>query len=256
MSSGGARPLVFAHRGACKVAPENTLAAFQAAVELGADGVELDVQYSSDGALVVFHNPTLEATSNGQGRVTSRTLAELRRLDAGSWFGPGFAGERIPTLDETLDLLHGKLLLNIELKALNSATSGLGRDVVAAVRAHGMAGQVILSSFNPFELRRAAAAGPEMANGLLLSPELPGWTRLGVTRAFSLARGLHPELVMVSESYVAFARRLGLPVRVWTANDEPDLRRMVALGVDAIITDRPDLALAIVGSYPAQASTI
>jgi len=90
------RPLIFPHRGANQVAPENTLPAFQAAVDLGADGVELDVQYTSDGHLVVFHNPSLEKTSDGTGRVTSHTLEELRKLDAGSWFDPKFAGTPIP----------------------------------------------------------------------------------------------------------------------------------------------------------------
>ena len=90
------RPLIFAHRGACKVAPENTLPAFEAAVRLGADGVELDVQYSSDGGLVVIHNPLLDATSTGTGRVAAHTLDELRSLDAGGWFGPEFARHAHP----------------------------------------------------------------------------------------------------------------------------------------------------------------
>jgi len=236
------RPLIFAHRGACRVAPENTLPAFEAAIRLGADGVELDVQYSSDGGLVVFHNPTLEKTSTGSGRVTSHTLAELRELDAGSWFGPEFAGVRIPTLDEVLVLLKGKLLVNIELKALDVASQSLGPDVVQAVRRQDMADQVVLSSFNPFALRAAKRAGPEMETALLLAPDLPGWMRWGITRRHSLADGLHPELAMVDEAYVARARRLGMPVRVWTVNAEADLRRMIALGVDAIITDVPDVA--------------
>lgn len=240
------RPLIFAHRGACRVAPENTLPAFAAAMQMGADGVELDVQYSSDGRLVVFHNPTLEKTSTGRGRVTAHTLVELRELDAGSWFAPEFAGTRIPTLDEVLTLLKGKLLINIELKALDLASRGLGPDVVQLVRRYDMAEQVVLSSFNPFALRSAKEAGPEIEAGLLLSPELPGWTRWGVIRRYSRADGLHPELVMVDQAYMARARRLGMPVRVWTVNEEADLRRMAALGVDAIITDVPDVARRVI----------
>jgi len=234
------RPLVFAHRGASKVAPENTLPAFEAAVRMGADGVELDVQYSSDGALVIFHNPRLNATTNGEGRVTSHTLAELRELDAGSWFDPQFAGTRIATLDEVLDLLKGKLLVNIEIKALDSATMGLGADVVKAVRDHDMVDQVVISSFNPLALRRAKVAGPEIEAGLLLAPDLPGWTRWAFTRSYSKANGLHPELPMVDAAYMAQAARLKLPVRVWTVNEPDDMQRMIDLGVDAIITDYPD----------------
>ncbi len=236
------RPLIFAHRGASKAAPENTLPAFEAAIRLGADGVELDVQYASDGALVIFHNATLEKTSDGTGRVTAHTLEELRALDAGSWFDPAFAGTRIPTLDEALDLLKGKLLINIELKVLDTLSSGLGPDTVKAVHARGMADQVVISSFNPFALRRAKQAGPEIECALLLANDLPGWMRWGVTRRYSRADGLHPDFIMVDETYVARARKHGLPVRVWTVDDEADMRRIIGLGVDAIITNVPDVA--------------
>jgi len=239
------RPLIFAHRGACKVAPENTLPAFEAAIRLGADGVELDVQYSSDGGLVIFHNPTLDKTSNGAGRVTAHTLAELQSLDAGSWFAPEFAGTRIPTLGEVLDLLKGKLLINIELKALDVSSNSLGPDVVRAVRDHDMVDQVVLSSFNPFALRAAKRAGPEIEAALLLAPDLPRWTHWGLTRKYSRAQGLHPELAMVDETYMAQARKWAMPVRVWTVNEESDMRRMIALGVDAIISDYPDRLAAL-----------
>lgn len=236
------QPLIFAHRGANKLAPENTLPAFEAAIRLGADGVELDVQYSSDGKLVIIHDLTLDKTSNGTGRVTAHTLAELRAFDAGSWFAPQFAGTRIPTLDEALDVCKGKLLVNIELKVLDALNSTLGADVVAAVRGHGMVDQVVLSSFNPFALRGAKRAGPEIACGLLLAADLPGWMRWGFTRRYSRADGLHPELAMIDAAYMAQARKLGMPVRVWTVNEPADIRRLIALGVTAIITDVPDVA--------------
>jgi glycerophosphoryl diester phosphodiesterase len=240
------RPLIFAHRGASRVAPENTLPAFEAAIRLGADGVELDVQYSSDGKLVVIHNPTLEATTNGTGRVTAHTFDELRGLDAGSHFGPEFAGTRIPTLDEVLELLKGKLLVNVELKALELA-SDLGAAVVAVVRAHAMVDQVVISSFNPFALRRAKLAGPEIECALLLAPDLPAWMRWAATRRYSHADTLHPEHTMVDAAYMARARKLRMRVCPWTVNDEADMRRLIALGVDAIITDVPDVLAGLVG---------
>jgi glycerophosphoryl diester phosphodiesterase len=239
------RPLIFAHRGACKVAPENTLPAFLAAIELGADGVELDVQYSSDGHLVVMHNPSLDATTDGSGRVTSHTFEELQALDAGSWFDPRFAGTRIPALDEVLELLRGKLLVNIELKALDMSTQGIGADAAAAVRDHDMADQVVLSSFNPFALRRAKRAGPNIECALLLAPDLPAWTRWRLTRWYGKVDAVHPELPMVDEAYVEKARKRHLPVRVWTVNEDADMRRMIALDVDAMITDEPDRLKAI-----------
>ena len=246
------RPLIFAHRGASRVAPQNTLPAFEAAIRSGADGVELDVQYSCDGHLVVIHDLTLEALTNGIGRVTAQPLSTLRSLDAGSHFGPEFAGTRIPLLGEVLDLLRGELLVNVELKSADTASAGIGADVVAAVRANGMADQVVISSFNPFALRRAKKAGPEIECAFLVAHDLPGWMRWGLTRRYSRADGIHPEAVMVDAPYVAWASRVGLPLRVWTVNDEPEMRRMVALGVDAVITDVPDLMAALVEPSPAK----
>jgi glycerophosphoryl diester phosphodiesterase len=237
---GNDRPLIFAHRGASRAAPENTLPAFEAAVALGADGVELDVQYTSDGKMVIFHNLTLEETSIGTGRVTAHTLDELRALDAGGWFSPEFAGTRIPTLDEVLNLLCGRLLLNIEIKSLDMVGAGLGADVAAAVQAHHMQDQVVLSSFNPFALRRAKQAAPEIEHALLLAHDLPGWMGWGLTRRYSKADSLHPEAAMVNAPYMAWARRLGMPVRPWTVDEEDEMRRLIALGVDAIITNVPD----------------
>ncbi len=240
------RPLVFAHRGARRVAPENTLPAFEAAIRLGADGVELDVQYSSDGKLVIFHDLNLEKTSNGTGRVTAHTLEELRQLDAGSHFSPEFAGTQIPTLDEVLDLAKGKLLVNIELKSLDISNARLGVDVVAAVREHRMAEEVVISSFNPFALRRSKMAGPEIEHALLLDLDTSSWTRWGLVLRHSLADGVHPSVRMADEAYVTGAHGRHMPVRVWTVNDEADMRGLAALGVDALISDTPDVVLRVI----------
>jgi glycerophosphoryl diester phosphodiesterase len=240
------RPLVFAHRGAKRVAPENTLPAFEAAFRLGADGIELDVQYTSDGKLVIFHDLNLEKTSNGSGRLSAHTFDELRLLDAGSHFSPDFAGTQIPTLDEVLDLAKGKLLVNIELKSLDISGAKLGVDVVAVVRAHQMVDDVVISSFNPFVLRRSKQAGPDIEHALLLDLDTTGWTRWGLTLRYSRADGVHPETRMVDAAYVAAARRRKMPVRVWTVDDEAEMRRLAALSVDAIISDTPDIALRVV----------
>ena len=242
------RPLVFAHRGAKRVAPENTLPAFEAARRLGADGIELDVQYSSDGKLVIVHDLTLEKTTNGTGRVTARTFEELRELDAGATFGPEFAGTRIPTLDEALETAAGELLVNIELKSLDITGASIGVDVVEVVRRHNMADAVVISSFNPFALRRSRQAGPELEHALLLSNDTAGWTRWELTLRHSRADGVHPELPMTTAKYVQTAHRRGFPVRVWTVNEEADMGQVAAFGVDAIITDAPDVALAVLAA--------
>lgn len=134
-------------------------------------------------------------------------------------------------------------MVNIELKSFDMASKGLAADVARAVRDHKMADQVVLSSFNPFALRSAKGTAPEIETGLLLAPDLPGWTRWGLLRRHSRADGLHPESIMVDPAYMAAARALNMPVRVWTVNAEEELRRMIALRVAAIITD--DLALAV-----------
>jgi glycerophosphoryl diester phosphodiesterase len=198
--------------------------------------------------LVVIHDLTLEGLTNGSGRVKAHTLGALRVLDAGSHFGPQFAGTRIPILNEVLDLLRGKLLVNVELKVPDSRGADLGADVVTAVRAHGMADQVVISSFNPFALRRAKLAGSEIECALLLAHDLPAWMRWGVTRRYSRADGIHPESVMVDTAYVTWARGASLPLRVWTVDDEAEMRRLLALGVEAVITDVPDRMIEIARS--------
>jgi glycerophosphoryl diester phosphodiesterase len=239
------RPLVFAHRGACRVAPENTLPAFAAAIEQKADGVELDVQLSSDGVPVICHNSIVDGTSNGKGRLSQFTLSQLRSLDFGGWFAPAFAGTLIPTLDEALDCLSGRALVNIELKSAGLHSYPLARAVIERVRAHAMAGQVVISSFNPLALRQARLAAPEIEGGLLLAPELPAVLRWSGIRAWSRATALHPKSSMVDAAYVARARTLRFPLRVWTVDDPARQRRLIEFGVDSIITNRPELLIAL-----------
>ena len=135
--------------------------------------------------------------------------------------------------------------MNIELKSLSSNTANIGVDVVAAVRARDMADQVVISSFNPLALRRAKKAGPEIECALLTAPDLPGWMRAGLTFSYSRANAVHPEFPMVDEAYMAWAAKRKMPVRPWTVNEVADMQRMIALGVDSIITDVPDVALAL-----------
>src|SRR5205814_5101727 len=155
------RCLVIAHRGASGTHPENTLAAFRRAVELGADMIELDVQLTRDGEVVVFHDATLERTTDGAGAVSDRTLAEIRRLDAGAWFGPAFRGTRVPTLAEVLAAVG--LPVNVELKPVGD--DGLEARALAVVESAGALARVVFSSFDAgaLERLRACAAGAPLA---------------------------------------------------------------------------------------------
>lgn len=234
------RPLIFAHRGAKAVAPENTIPAFLKAAELGADGVELDVQFSADGALIVIHNPTLEQTTDGHGRVTSFTLEELKQLDAGAKFDPRFAGTRLCTLEEALDAIGDRLLVNIEMKSFAMGTDGMAEQVAEIIRKRALYDQVIVSSFNPFALRRLKRTDSRIETGLLYAPDLPIYLSRAWLRPWAKPDAMHPEHVMVDAAYMRWARCNNYPVNVWTVNETADMQRMIELGVNAIITDYPD----------------
>jgi len=235
------RPLNFAHRGASYEAPANTLAAFLLAVELGADGIELDVHLSKDGHVVVIHDFDVSATTDGQGLVCDKTLAELKELDAGSWFDPVFAGQRIPTLQEVIDAVGQRLLLNIELKASGWSDRGLTAEVVKIVEQNGLVDRVILSSFNPLTVWRAKWRNPHIATGLLYAQDMPLFRRKAWSRWLVRPAALHPHHAMVDAHYVWWANRQGYRVNAWTVDDLGDMLRLMRQGVDIIITNRPDL---------------
>jgi glycerophosphoryl diester phosphodiesterase len=235
------RALNFGHRGAPIAAPENTLASFQQAREMGADGIELDVMLCADGDVVVSHDYTVERTTDGEGRIADLPLSQLKTLDAGAWFSPQFAGERVPTLREVLAWAGEDILLNIELKSLRLGTDGLEKKVVSLVREHRMQHTVVLSSFNPFALRRVRQMAPELHTGLLYAAGLPVYLRRAWLRPLALVNALHPQFEMVNEAYMAWARRSVYRVNVWCPTETLEMQRLVRLGVDMIITDRPDL---------------
>jgi glycerophosphoryl diester phosphodiesterase len=234
------RVLNLAHCGASAVAPPNTLAAFDKAIELGADGIEFDVHLSADGVPVVIHDFTVEATTDGSGRVADLTLAQLKELDAGSSFAPAFAGEHIPTLQEVLEAVGGQLLLNIELKTVSPRDHGLERAVIDQVKQHELSDRVLLSSFNPFSLRRAKGIAPHIPTGLLYAPGMPLPLRRAWMASLVPHEARHPEHTMVDGRYMAWARRHDYRVHTWTVDDPNEMRHLIALGVDAIITNVPD----------------
>jgi glycerophosphoryl diester phosphodiesterase len=234
------RTLNFGHRGASRAAPANTLAAFERAAELGADGIELDVHLSRDSELVVIHDFSLEGTTDGRGLVRDRTLAELKELDAGGWFSPAFAGERIPTLQEVVEAVGRRLLLNIELKCREGGEDGLASAVVGLIERNGLLGRVIVSSFNRQAIRRVREMDPRVLIGALYEID-PFVTLRPWPRELARPEALHPYHRMLSRVYVRWAKGRGYRIHTWTVDDPGRMRQLVEWGVEIIITNRPDV---------------
>jgi glycerophosphoryl diester phosphodiesterase len=240
------RTRVMAHRGASGLAPENTLAAFRRALADGADTLELDVTLTRDGQVVVIHDSTLDRTTNGSGPVGDLTLSQIKELDAGAWFGPEFAGERVPTLQEVLDLAGADVLLEVELKTLSPWPRSLVNGVVAVIEQNGAERRVIVQSFNPGALFHLERANPQIATGLLYHGGLPLPLRNRWFNALAHPDSMNLGLELATAQHVAMLQGKGYPVVVWTVNEPEDMRRLVALGVDGIMTDRPDLLAQVV----------
>jgi glycerophosphoryl diester phosphodiesterase len=229
------------HRGASAYAPENTLAAFDLALQMGADGIELDVTLSQDGIPVVIHDDKVDRTTNGHGPIQQMTLAQIKRLDAGGWFSPKYCDERIPTLAQALELVGNRGIVNIELKGTAFRDDGLETAVGRVVEQAQAGDRVILSSFNPFALYRMAQVLPRVPRGLLYADDLPIFLRRAWLRPLARPTALHPKHSMISPAYVAWAHGKGYSINTWTVNEPDEMRRLIGLGIHAIITNKPDV---------------
>ena len=235
----GARMLNIAHRGASGRFPENTLAAFGAAIAAGARMCELDVQLSRDGALVVIHDETVDRTTDGRGAVRDLTLAELKRLDAGVRFGAGCAGERIPTLDEVMDFAGDRCALNIEIKA-----AGLEAPLCGAIRAHRALEHALVSSFEWPALEVVRHLEPRAR----IAPLASQWPARLLGAATEMgAAAINPRADLVTEDLCIAAHERNLSVYVWTVDDVREMRRMIAFGVDGIMTNYPERLQELIG---------
>lgn len=235
--------LNIAHRGASGYYPENTLIAFQQAVKMGADMIELDVHLTKDGEVVVIHDEMLERTTNRKGYVRDYTLSELKKLDAGSWYKSEFAGERIPTLEEVLQNLKGKVQFNIEIKNGPVYYRGIEEKILTLLSKHDLKDQVVISSFDHRCLKKIREMKPDLATGSLV--------KLGVLYVARLLRpekiaqsvgatGLHLNKSYVTPDLVRRARQHGLRVLVWTVNEPAQMSYFIKMGVDGIVTNFPD----------------
>lgn len=240
-------PQIFAHRGARRQAPENTLPAFQRAIELGVDGIELDVHCSRDGKLVVFHDFALDGLTNVQGPIAARSALECARIDAGSHFAPQYATVGIPTLDEVFDLVGDRCRINVEIKDQSASGGNAVAPLAAMIQARNLCEQVIVSSFNPMALIQMRWVQPRIELGLLFEEPLAPWLRHAWFTPILQPQALHPWSVLVDEELMQWAREMGCAVNVWTVNELEEAHRLAALGVDAIITDVPDEMVEAIG---------
>lgn len=236
------RPLLFAHRGFSGMYPENSPLAFRMAAEkTNADGIESDVHISKDGQLVIFHDASVERTSNGTGFIRDLTYAQLLELDIGAWKSPEFAGQHIWTLGQLLDFCReARMLLNLELKNYEVFYDGLEQRVIDEICARGMQEQVFVSSFNHISMHRFKDLCPEIETGLLYDKPLLDMEHYLLP---SNADNMHPRYMLLQyqpELMDLFHSR-GMKVNTWTVNDEADMRDMIHRGVDGIISNYPDL---------------
>lgn len=276
---------VIAHRGASAYTPENTIAAFDLALDMKADWFELDCYLTKDEAVIVIHDDSVDRTTNGTGKVRDMTLEELKALDAGSWSQALYAGEPLPTLEESLDFARDRIGVYIEIKSSDNdgaliqamleaakdhemmipalqaemmalvETSGtrnltLTRKAIAAVRERDMRHQIVIQSFSPVVCFIALTEAPELRTEFLGSdpedkpeqwPQFVAFGRLIGVHGFNVAQD------SLTRARIDEFKAMGKSVAVWTVDDEAAMRRFARMGVDAIITNRPDVCMQVLG---------
>jgi len=249
------RPLLFAHRGCSSLAPENTLAAFRLARQVGAPGLELDVHLCASGELVVAHDDDLRRCAGDPRRIADLSLAEIRALDVGSWFDPAFAGEAPPTLAEVLEEFAGDLYVDIEMKSGKTSHDPLPEALAELLRGFGepVRRGVTVSSFNPLALRRFKALLPDIATAVIYcaSPEVPWYLHRGQGRWIAGCDYLKPVHTRIHPWSAIIARTFGgRPLVPWTVDDPGAARELLHRGCTGIVTNRPQDMRALGGAIP------
>ena len=234
--------LVIAHRGASGNAPENTLAAFRKAIALGASFIETDLQLSRDARFVAIHDATVNRTTNGQGAVHDMALADLRKLDAGSWFGSEFAGERIPTLEEILEFSKkNDVVFYLEIKP--GGSWGGEHALIGSLRESGEIPRAVVISFDPSIVLSLRKIEPTLMTGLLYDGQIENPLDKAVAVG---ARQLVVRGDLVTPALISEAKKKDLQVVCWTVNHPAHMRLLAAAGVDGIMSDYPDRLVAAV----------
>lgn len=235
------KPLIIGHRGYKAKYPENTLAGFREAIANGVDMIEFDVQLSSDGYPVIIHDDELDRTTDGNGPVGALSLSELKKLDAGSWFDPRFKNEPIPTLEEVLDLVADKALINVEIKVKPDQKIETLQDIekitLALIRRKKLEKQVLVSSFNKYVLQSISQMDQPPALGVLteFGEEIDVLSLCKTLGAFSW----HPYFLEANEEKIARMHKNGIRVIPYTVNTLNEIKAVVKNGVDGFFTDDP-----------------
>ncbi|GGA79536.1 glycerophosphodiester phosphodiesterase [Ornithinibacillus halotolerans] len=235
---------IFGHRGSAGTHPENTMEAYQEAIRVGADGLEIDVHLTKDGKIAVFHDETVDRVTDGRGHVKDFTMDELKKLDAGNHLSEEFKGAKIPELKEVLALVkEANILINIELKnVFYLEYPHLEEMVLKEVERFNLKKQTIISSFNHLSMRHMRALDSEIDIAILYSAKLiEPWNYAETVGATSL----HPHLYSMTEEMIRYSEAHHIPVRPYTVNDEKLMEYFFQLGCEAIITDYPERAITI-----------
>lgn len=236
---------ILGHRGVKGHAPENTLVSFEKGIQMGSTMLELDIHLSKDKELIVIHDGAVDRTTNGTGLVHEMTLTELQRLDAGAWFGPEFAGERIPTLQEVIGLVRGRAYLNVEIKVGGmNPNRFVYPDIIQPLgdllTTTDMVNEVVVSSFHQPYLTELKQVLPNVRVALLHQKPVDNLFETAVAEGWE---AVHTHTSLIDEQFVAAAHAKGIRVRAWNPNDAETMRRMIHLGVDGIGTDFPEVLL-------------
>jgi len=231
--------IICAHRGASGIAPENTLSAIALALDCGTPMIEIDVQYTRDHEMVLFHDDTVERTTNGSGAINELSLHDVQQLDAGSWFSSSFAGERIPKLSDVLEIIRGRAYVNLEIKPRPDSPEARAEtlELIEMLRSMSMLDMCLFSSFDHAAIAFVRSVLPTLPT---LALNIPGDTRspARVVRD-SGADGFGCSIEELSPAIMRVCRQFGIPTGVYTVNTEDELNRVVSLGVNGLVTNMP-----------------
>jgi len=229
---------IIAHRGSSSAAPENTIAAFDVAVEQGADYIELDVQMTMDQHVVVIHDDTVERTTNGNGLVKSYTLDQLKKLDAGSWFDQQYTNERIPTLQEILERYSQRIGILIEIKHPKRQI-GIEKAVARIINRFAYSRHIIIQSFDVHALQGIKAFAPSLRTALIIKPDAFKLTKRKLTTYSSFANCLNMKKTMINRWWIDRIHTFGMDVFIWTVKDQKTADRIKKYPIDGVVTDNP-----------------
>lgn len=248
------RPLLFGHRGCSNAAPENTMAAFQKILDYGVPGVELDVHLCRTGELVVTHDFNLQRITGLDTAIEDTDYAAIAELDAGVWFSEEFRGEKVPLLDDVMDLLGEKVYYDIEIKTKCRKCGPIESALAETVSKRGFNNRVMISSFNPFSMREMRKIDKTIPTALIytIHEHVPWYLRRGEGRFLSRPTALKPNRHQITRGKMLFKKEIaGYPIITWTENDPEKAREYLELGVDGIVTNVPEWMLELCREYRA-----